>query len=143
MVVATLTADDWGWHNSNAGWSAQWLVPRAFGVGDSNEGLSTLASLRGKRELSLDNLPRFLWFSNPRDPTTAKTILVDDMPSEFGSSAKFAGAFVEITGDPLVINILERLPWIRSLENKPAGEDRIYLPNKLSIGRYMFIGDAS
>ncbi|WP_375787738.1 hypothetical protein ACE10Z_09790 [Bradyrhizobium sp. Pha-3] len=143
VVVATLTADDWGWHNSNAGWGAFWLVPRAFGVRDSNGGLSKLANLRGKRELVLDNLPRLLWFSNPRDPTTAKTILVDDIASVFGSSAKFAGASVEITSDPLAINIRESLPWIRSLENKPAGEDRIYLPNKLSIGRYMFIGDAS
>ncbi|WP_407167340.1 hypothetical protein [Bradyrhizobium sp. ORS 111] len=142
VVVATLTADDWGWHNSNAGWGALWLVPRAFGVRDSNEGLSKLVNLHGKRELALDNLPRLLWLSNPRDPTTAKTISIDDIPSDFGSSAKFAGASVEITSDPLVANIREALPWITSLEGKPAGNDRIY-PNKLSIGRYMFIGDAS
>src|SRR3954447_18152043 len=32
VVVATLLAKDWGWHNTNAGWGALWLVPRAFGV---------------------------------------------------------------------------------------------------------------
>jgi hypothetical protein len=31
IVVATLIAEDWGWHNSNAGWGALWIVPRAFG----------------------------------------------------------------------------------------------------------------
>lgn len=56
---------------------------------------------------------------------------------------QFAGAFVEITSDPLVIDIRQKLPWITSLEKKPAGEHIIYLPNKLGIGRYMFIGDAS
>lgn len=143
VVVATLTAEDWGWHNSNAGWGALWLVPRAFGVRDSNDGLPELANLHGKRKLALDNLPRLLWFSNPQDPTTAKTILVDDIPSVFGPSIRFAGAFVEITSDPLVIDIRQKLPWITSLEKKPAGENIIYLPDKLGIGRYMFIGDAS
>jgi hypothetical protein len=61
----------------------------------------------------------------------------------FGPSARFAGAFVEITRDWLVIDIREKLPWIKSLEHKPAGKDRIYLPNKLWMGRYMFIGDGS
>jgi len=143
IVVATLVADDWGWHNTNAGWGALWLVPRAFGVSDADEALPKLAKLRGKRELAFDNLPRFLWFSNPGDPTTAKTVLVDNIASWLGPSARFAGAFVEITSDPFVIDIRRKLPWIRSLENKPAGEDRIYLPNQLSIGRYMFIGDGS
>jgi hypothetical protein len=99
--------------------------------------------LRGKRKLAFDNLPRFLWFTNPQDPTSATTLLVDDIPRLFGPSARFAGAFVEITSDPLVIDVRQELPWLKALEEKPAGKNIIYLPNKLGINRYMFIGDAS
>jgi hypothetical protein len=138
LVVATLIAED----NSNAGWGAQWIVPRAFG--DKNGGdYKRLPELRGKRELSFDNLPRLLWFSNPQDPTTAKTLLVDNIPSVFGPSVRFAGAFVEITSDPPETDIRQKLPWIKALEERPPGDKVLYLPNKLGINRYMFIGDAS
>ncbi len=142
VVVATLTAEDWGWHSSNAGWGALWIVPRAFGDEKGGD-LPSLPKLRGKRELAFDNLPRFLWFSNPQDPTTAKVLLVNDIPSVFGPSARFAGASIEITSDPLVIDIRDTLPWLKALEQKPPGDNIIYLPNKLGINRYMFIGDAS
>ncbi|TWB86956.1 hypothetical protein FBZ93_1242 [Bradyrhizobium macuxiense] len=139
VMVATLTAEHWGAHDGNAGWSALWLVPRGFGVDDSIEGLSKLVNLRGKRELALDNLPRILWFSNPRDPTTARTILVDDIPSVLGPSARFAGASVEMTTDPLVTDIRQKLPWIDSY----SGANTLYLPNHLGISDYMFVGAAS
>jgi hypothetical protein len=102
-----------------------------------------LPTLRGKRQLRFDNLPHFLWFSNPQDPTSAKTLLVDDIPRVFGPTAYFAGASVEITSDPLVIDIRQKLPWLKPLEEKPPGHNIIYLPNKLGINRYMFIGDRS
>ena len=142
VVVATLIAEDWGWHNNNAGWGALWLVPRAFGDEKGGDH-AMLPTLRGKRKLAFDNLPRFLWFTNPQVPTSAKTLLVDDIPRLFGPSARFADAFVEITSDPLVIDIRQKLPWLKPLEDKPPGSNIIYLPNKLGINRYMFIGDAS
>jgi hypothetical protein len=139
VVVATLVAKDWGWHNTDAGWGALWLVPRAFGVKDAIDGLSAVARLRGKRELGLNNLPRLLWFSNPQDPHTAKTILVDDIASVLGQSARFAGASVEMTRDPLVIDIRQKLPWV----DLYSDTNRLYLPNNLDIGRYIFVGAAS
>lgn len=142
VLVATLIAEDWGWHNSNAGYGALWLVPRAFGDQKGGDH-AMLPTLRGKRKLAFDNLPRFLWFANPQDPTTATTLLVDDVPRLFGPSARFAGAFVEITREPLVIDVRQKLPWIKVLEEKARGEQVLYLPNKLGISRYMFIGDAS
>jgi hypothetical protein len=138
LVVATLIAED----NRKAGFGVQWIVPRAFG--DENGGdYKRVTELRGKRELSFDNLPRFLWFPNPQDPNTAETLLVGNIPSVFGPSAHFAGAFVEITSDPLVNDIRQKLPWIKTLEQRPPGEGTLYLPNKLGISRYMFVADAS
>jgi hypothetical protein len=69
-----------------------------------------LPTLRGKRKLAFDNLPRFLWFTNPQDPTSATTLLVDDI------SARFAGAFVEITSDPLVIDVRGSRHWRKNLQ---------------------------
>jgi hypothetical protein len=54
-----------------------------------------------------------------------------------------AGYSVEITSDPIVIDIRQKFAWLRPLEDKAALSNIIYLPNKLSISRYLFIGDAS
>jgi hypothetical protein len=142
VVVATLIAEDWGWHLGNAGWGALWIVPRAFGDEKGGD-FPSLPKLAGKRELRFDNLPRFLWFSNPQDPTTAQVLLVKDIPSVFGPSARFVGASVEITNDPVGIDIRQKLQWLKPLEEKTPLNNIIYLPNKLGINRYMFIGDAS
>jgi hypothetical protein len=69
VVVASLLGEDWGRpYSSTGGWGALWIAPRAFGFGTSVGELPDFLKLRGKRELADDNLPRFLWFSNPKDP---------------------------------------------------------------------------
>ncbi|WP_157676544.1 hypothetical protein [Afipia sp. GAS231] len=65
---------------------------------------------------------------------------MNDIPSVFGPSARDA---VEITSDPLVIDIRQKLLWLKALEAKGPTNDIIHLPNKLGISRYMFIGDRS
>ncbi len=141
VVVATLLNGESYGPAEDGAWGAIWIVPRAFGVRDSNDGLADLPRLRGKRDLAPNNLPRFIWLGNPQDPTTAQKILVQNFPAVFGPSVRFAGAAVEITNDPLVVDIRDKLPWLKSLEQKPPGENIIYLPNKLAVSRYLFIGD--
>jgi hypothetical protein len=144
VVVASLLGEDWGQPSSSTGgWGALWIAPRVFGFGTSVDELPGFLKLRGKRDLSSDNLPRFLWFSNPQDPATAQIIPAQDFQSVLSPSVRFAGASVEITNDPLVIDIRDKLPWLKSLEQKPPGEDIIYLPNRLGVSRYLFIGDRS
>jgi hypothetical protein len=143
VVVATLiNGESYGPANDGA-LGAQWIAPRAFGQDTNADAIPDLPKLRGKRVLESNNLPRFLWFSNPQDPTTAKILRVQDVPTVFGPSARFAGASVEITNDPIVIDIRERLPWLKSLDRKRPEPDPIYLPNDLAITRYLFVGDAS
>ncbi|TPQ41300.1 hypothetical protein C2U70_03040 [Bradyrhizobium guangdongense] len=139
IVIATLIAN---YKNSKDGQGALWLVPRAFGDAQGVN-LAMLPSLQGKRELALDNLPRFLWFANSQEPTTGRGITVADFASVLGPSAHFVSASVEITNDPVVISIREKLPWIAAIEKRPPGEQVLYLPNGLGISRYMFIGGAS
>ena len=144
MVVASLLGETWGHpYSSTGGWGALWIAAEAFGNHSTAQEIPHLPELRGKRDLALDNMPRFLWFSNPQDPTTAKILLLQDIPVAFGPSARFVGASVEITNDPIVTDIRQKIPWLKPLEEKPPLENIIYLPNKLGINRYMFIGDAS
>jgi hypothetical protein len=144
VLIASLLGEDWGRpYSSDGGWGALWIAPRAFGFKSTVNELPDFLNERGKRDLKYDNLPRFIWLSNPQDPTTANILLVQDIPSIFGPSARFAGASVEITSDPIAIEIRQKLAWLKPLEDKSPGSDVIYLPNKLGINRYMFIGDAS
>jgi hypothetical protein len=70
-------------------------------------------------------------------------LLVQDIPAAFGSSSRFAGASVEITDDPIVIDIRQKFSWLKPLEDKAPLDNIIYLPNGLGINRYFFVGDAS
>jgi hypothetical protein len=143
VVVATLINGESYGPAEDGALGAQWIAPRAFGTTTNAEEIPKLPELHGKRDLALDNLPRFLWFSNPQDPTTAQKLLVQDIPAALGSTARFAGASVEITGDPIVIDVRQKFLWLKPLEDKGPGSDIIYLPNKLGINRYMFIGEES
>ena len=144
VVVATLVnGEDYGPAKDGA-LGALWIAAEAFGNHSTVKEIPRLPELRGKRDLALDKLPRFLWFSNPQDPTTAKKFLMQDIAATLGPSSRFAGATVEITDDPIVIDIRQKLSWLKPLlEDKPPGENVIYLPNNLGMSRYHFIGDAS
>jgi hypothetical protein len=143
VVVATLiNGEDYGPAKDGA-LGAFWVAAEAFGNHSTVDEIPHLPDLRGKRDLAPNKLPRLLWFSSAQDPTTAKKLLVQDILATLGASARFAGASVEITSDPIVIDIRQKLPWLKPLEDKPPLSNIIYLPNKLGISRYMFIGDAS
>jgi hypothetical protein len=122
---------------------AVWFGGNAFGNKSSNDELPALPHLTGRRNLSPDNFPRLIWFSNPADPKSAKKITVEDVPYSMDPTAHFTEAFVEITREPIVVDIRQVLPWLGPLESKPPGSNIIYLPNKLGLNRYLFIGDAS
>ena len=142
-VVATLLNGESYGPAQDGAWGAIWIATRAFGLNSTTDELPRLPQLRGKRDLASDNLSRFLWFSNPKDPASASNILVQEFPTTLGSSVHFAGATIEITNDPIVIDIRDKLPWLQSFEQRLPGDDVIYLPNKFPIARFLFIGDRS
>lgn len=121
----------------NGPWAAQWIAPRAFHMSVTPE----LPDLRmeGRRELALDNLPPFLWFSNPADPATARAVTPAEFPTLLGSGAHLVAADVEITDDPIVIDMDRKLPWYSALRNRP-NNGAIYLPSGLGLWWTMFVG---
>jgi hypothetical protein len=139
VVVATLINGESYGPAKDGALGALWVAAEAFGNHSTTPEIPQLPELRGKRDLDQAKLPRFLWFSNPQDPTTAKKLLVQDIPATFGPSARFAGASVEITNDPVVVDFREKFPWLKEIEARPPGSRILYLPGGLGISRYMFI----
>jgi hypothetical protein len=125
-----------------------WLASRAFGAMRETETLplqerlARLTRLTGRRDLAPDNMPRLIWFSDVADPKTARLIRPADVPNLFGAGARITDAYVEITRDPIVINIDKKLPWYKALR-APPNDGVMYLPNGFALGWTMFIGDGS
>jgi hypothetical protein len=86
VVVASLISKDWG-QPSKVGdpWGALFLAPRAFGKSTEVSSIPEFSSQRGPRALAADNLPRFLWFSDPQDPTTAQETELAALQQEVSS----------------------------------------------------------
>lgn len=143
VVVATLINDKSYGPAKDGALGALWVAAEAFGNHSTGPEIPDLPKLRGKRDLELGKLPRLLWFSNPQDPTTARKLLVQDIPATFGPSARFAGASVEITNDAVVIDINRKLTWFQSWSDHYRDRGPMYLQNNLALSRYMFVGDAS
>jgi hypothetical protein len=123
------------------GVGALWLVPRAFGKGRTLEELPELTQLSGRRELTPDNMPRLIWFSNIADPKTARGIRPDDIPILFGQGARLVAAYVEITHDPIIVDIDKKLPWYKELADRQKAAGVVSRPYEFQLTYSMFAGD--
>jgi hypothetical protein len=63
-------------------------------------------------------LPRLVWLANVTDEKSARALAVGDLTELFGPTARLDAAFVEITSDPIVIDIDRKLPWYRALADR-------------------------
>jgi hypothetical protein len=142
VVAALVNGEDYGPAQDGAV-NAMWLCAQAFGNPSTDEELAKLPKLHGRRDLAAPNLPRLLWFSNLEDPRTGAKLSAGKMPGAFGASAGLVRASVEITNDPIVININRKFPWFQAWSDNYRTRGPIYLPNGTALSRYMFVGDAS
>jgi hypothetical protein len=106
----------------------------------SNDDLPELPKLRGRRELTSNNMPRLIWFSDIANPKTARRIRAAEIPTVFGPNARLRTAEVEITDAPIVVDIDKKLPWFGILE-KPLG--RIEVSYGFILDKWAFIGGAT
>lgn len=141
-VVAALITGQTSQEKPDGSRSAIWLASLAFGNPSTNERLAELPHLRGQRSLAPDNMPRFIWFANPADPTSARKFTPDEIGALFGPTARLT-ASVEITSEPILIDISKKLPWYQEWANAYRARGPMYLPNGTVLSRYMFVGDAS
>lgn len=142
-VVATLNNGELYGIAPDGAVDAAFLAARAFGNGSTYEELPQLPQLIGRRELNKDNLPRFIWLANPADPSTARKLTAEEIPALLGPTARLSAAYVEITRDPIVVDIQNKLPWYPELERRQKYRSVLSRPGEFQLVYNMFVGDGS
>jgi hypothetical protein len=140
-VVAALNNGESYGTASDGAINAIWLAANAFGNKSTNDELASLLRLRGRKDLTPVNMPRLIWFRDISDPKTARKLLVPDIPTIFGTNARLVAAYVEITQDPIVIDIDKKLLSYELLSRLP-GWGTMQTEFGFALGKQMFIGDA-
>ncbi len=82
----------------------------------SFKNVRVISRMRGPVDLAPDNLPPFIWLSDRFNPQTARQVKPNEFASVIGDAARLVTARVEITTDPVVIDIDKRLPWYQSYQ---------------------------
>ncbi len=118
-VLIFSLGNDYG-HNSAR--AALWLGAKVFGNDSSIRNIYKLPSLTGRRDLPPDLIPIAIWFSKPGDPTVRRALFPQEFADVFGPGARVASASVEITRDPVVIDLDRKLPsWLSPLTTETTG----------------------
>jgi hypothetical protein len=141
VVVATLRSGDDISPTPDGAVDAVWLCANAFGNQSTSEELPKLPRLTGRRDLSPYNFPRLVWFASPPDMKTARKITVQNVANILDPTARFTGAFVEITGDPIMVDIAKNLPWFPALLLEQKGKGILSEPGQFQLIYNMFVGD--
>jgi hypothetical protein len=93
------------------------LAPRnASGFPGTPENIRALSQMHGAVDLVSSNLPLFIWFSNLADPNTARMVKSPEFASVIGDETRLVSARVEMTHDPIVIDLDKQLPWYNRLK---------------------------
>lgn len=104
------------------------VLLRAYGVrgrgweGGRNELLSHLSRQRGAREIEPGDLPDLVTFEEASDPRSVKEVDPRDLAASFGPGVRLRRAAIEVTGDPVTEDAIERaLPWLRGMRTNLTG----------------------
>ncbi len=79
------------------------------------DGVRALSRSQGRIALAMDNLPPFIWFSDSANPATGRLIKPREFANVMGDKAGLQSAEIEITRDPVIIDIDKKLPLYRAL----------------------------
>jgi hypothetical protein len=140
-IVATLITGDTSVFTPGGAVDATYLAARAFGNNSSTDNIPQLPSLKGRRDLAPDNMPRLLWFPKVANLDSVRIARAEDIPSLFGPNAPLVAAYVEITRDPIVIDIDKKLPWYNQLVGRQKGRLTISYPGQLQLMYNMFVSE--
>jgi hypothetical protein len=135
------TAEEGGQVKWPYGVAARFLAARAFGNRSTYQELPDLPRLRGRRDLTADNMVPLIWFSNISDVTTARQITVADIPGLLGPTARLAAATLEITDAAVVTDLDKKLPWYAELAKNQKAHGVFGRPGEFKIIYSTFIGE--
>jgi hypothetical protein len=137
-------------YTDRAAVNAQYLALRALtpmprmpegGYVVTRDRLSDLSKAQGRVDLAPGNLPEFIWFRDITDPSTAKPVKAADFAAVIGAGARLSSAQLELTHDPIVVDIDKELPWYDALEKSQKTHGINTVQGKFQIAYNMFVGD--
>jgi hypothetical protein len=102
-----------------------------------------ISRMKGRADLDYGGMPAFYWFSNPADLASAKEVKPADFASVIGDATRLISAQVEITHDPVVINIDKKLPAYALLRGPPNNGNDYTTPGGSTLGWRQFISKGS
>lgn len=112
--------------------AALWIGAKAFGNDSSIPNIKKLPALTGRRELPSESIPLAIWFPKTGDLTQRRALFPQDFEAAFGPGARIASASVEITREPVVLDIDKKLPWLAPLTAKPKGGGVLSTPEQMA-----------
>ena len=119
---------------------ANFLAMRAYKISEGFDSYRTISQQVGRQQLASDNMPRLIWFPNVADPKSAQQFA--DITSLFGPTAQLTG-YLEITGDPIVIDIDKKLPWYNQMASSQKPNGVLTRPGEFQLIYNMFVGEGS
>jgi hypothetical protein len=90
-----------------------WTVPR------------TLESPWGNKEM-IDNYPYFVRFKDMADPKSVEQVDPDNLAKSFGAGYRLKSLTVQMTGEPVTVEIEKRLGWLMSVKGKNLDGSSLY-----------------
>jgi hypothetical protein len=83
------------------------------------ERVRALSQITESVDLTPDNMPFFIWFPDKNDPGSGRETKPGNFSSVIGDGAHLVSAKVQITNDPIVIDIPQKLPLYEKLPQPP------------------------
>jgi hypothetical protein len=90
------------------------IVAAHFKLDDIDRQLASLPSLRGKWELTVNELPTLVTFADANDSATLRIVRPDQLEQAFGPNIHWRGVVIEMTTDPVTHSLEARLPFLVS-----------------------------
>jgi hypothetical protein len=89
-----------------------------------------LAAAQGSRELPRERLPDLVTFGDVNDPRSVIEVDPHDLGATLGGNVLLRKATIEITREPVTETIVQRLPWVKTMDpyrdKSEAGRNPVY-----------------
>ncbi|KJC40028.1 hypothetical protein [Bradyrhizobium sp. LTSP857] len=141
VLVAALHTGDHILPTPDGAIDAIFLCAKAFGNQSTFRDLPELSKLSGRRALSADNFPRLVWFTNGADPASARKVTRESMADLIDPTAKITDAFVEITRDPVAVDLPNKLTWFEALKVAQKESRMPSMPQQFHLYYNMLVGE--
>lgn len=148
IVTLLHRAEGYGLHDYSDPKGAIFLATTVFGIKDGAGNPRDLPEFSGRRQLDLKTqLPPLIYFPDTSDRASARLVTPSDLETIPGHTLRIADAYIEIVSFVpipfmgVTIDIYERLPWLRALENENRISGVMRKPGEFLLLYSMFVAN--